>query len=78
MNASPSDLPASAELLALAQRLIAKHHECFWFRHPEAELKDVGDVRHVIENLRNYGDRLAWYEAQDLQRCLSQYCNEMS
>ncbi|MBL8896093.1 MAG: hypothetical protein JNM84_00625 [Planctomycetes bacterium] len=62
----------------MAERLIAKHHECFWFRHPDAHLRDLGDVRQVIENLRNYGDRLAWYEAQELQRCLSRHCNEMS
>ena len=62
----------------MAERLIAKHPGCFWFRHPDAAVRGLEDVRLVIDHLRAYGDRLAWYEAQDLQRCLSRHCNETS
>jgi hypothetical protein len=28
--------------------------ECFWFRHPDARIRHLEDVRVVIEHLRQY------------------------
>lgn len=44
--------------------------DCFWFRHPEAKVRFLGDVRIVVEHLREYGNWRAWRSAQELQRCL--------
>jgi hypothetical protein len=70
MSTSPEDLPVPAELAALAERFVQEHPECFWFRHPEARIETRADVRWVIHQLRDYGDKLAWWNAQALQRCL--------
>jgi len=34
-------------------------------------VRQLEDVRLVIEHLREYGDRRAWWAAQELHRCLS-------
>jgi len=67
----PPPTPASPELVERASALVKKHSECFWFRHPEARIRYLEDVRLVVEHLREYGDRRAWREAQELHRCLS-------
>ena len=63
--------PAPPELVERATELVRKHPGCFWFRHPEARMRYVEDVRVVIEHLREYGGHRAWWDAQDLHRCLS-------
>ena len=67
----PSPTPAPPELVERASALVKKHSECFWFWHPDARVRHLEDVRLVIEHLREYGDRRAWREAQELHRCLS-------
>lgn len=69
---------APLEVIERASALVRNHPECFWFRHPEARLRRVEDVRLVIEHLREYGDRRAWWAAQQLHRCLSQLCKRSS
>jgi len=67
----PSLTPAPPALIARAEALVREYGaRCFWFRHPDARIRFVGDVRIVIEHLREYGDRKAWRAAQELQRCL--------
>lgn len=69
--------PAPTELCERAAALVRGHPECFWFWHPEAlahpehHVRELDDVRLVIERLRKHGDRRAWRDAQELQRCLS-------
>ena len=62
-------VPAS-EVVALATDLVRKFSECFWFRHPEAEIRYVDDARLVVEHLREYGDKRAWAAAKELKKCL--------
>ncbi|HMO49950.1 MAG TPA: hypothetical protein PKE26_04400 [Kiritimatiellia bacterium] len=67
----PPPTPAPEELIARATELVKKHPECFWFRHPEACIRHLEDIRLVVEHLREYGDRKTWFEAQELHECLS-------
>ena len=67
----PPPTPAPAELCERAMTLVRSHPECFWFWHPEARVRHLEDVRLVVEHLREYGDRRAWWDAQELHRCLS-------
>lgn len=67
----PQPTPAPPQLVARATALVEKHPECFWFWHPEARVRHLEDVRLVVEHLREYGDRRAWREAQELNECLS-------
>lgn len=63
--------PAPPELITRAEALVREYGvHCFWFRHPEARVRFLGDVRLVIEHLREYGNWRAWRAAQELQRCL--------
>jgi hypothetical protein len=78
MAAAPTELhelppptPAPSELVERATALVRRYPECFWFRHPEARIRHVEDVRLIVEHLREYGDRPAWWAAQELHRCLS-------
>ena len=71
LHECPPPTPAPPELVERAAALVKEHPECFWFRHPEARLRHLEDVRLVIEHLREYGDRRAWRQAQHLHRCLS-------
>jgi len=64
-------IPAPPELVARAADLVKRYPECFWFWHSEARIRHLEDVRLVVEHLREYGDRRAWLDAQDLYRCLS-------
>jgi hypothetical protein len=67
----PPPTPAPPELIARAAELVGRYPECFWFRHPQARIRHLEDVRLVIEHLREYGDRRAWWAAQELHQCLS-------
>ena len=85
MAAAPDDLhelpppvPAPPELIERAVAMVQEYPECFWFRHPEARIRNLEDVRLVIEHLREYGDWRAWWSAQELHRCLSPLCNRKS
>ena len=66
----PEQQDAAPELVARAEALVRKYPSSFWFRHPEARIRSVEDVRIVIRRLRESGNRQAWNEAQDLVRCL--------
>jgi hypothetical protein len=66
----PAPTPAPPELIERAGALVRSHPECFWFRHPDARIRHVEDIRLVIQRLREYGDRRAWKEAQALHQCL--------
>lgn len=48
----------------------AYYSSCFWFRHPKATIETKEDVRVVVEHLREYGDKNAWREAQEIHKCL--------
>jgi hypothetical protein len=63
--------PAPPELIERAWLLVRKHPDCFWFRHPEARIRHLDDIRLVIEHLREYGGWQAWRDAQELHQCLS-------
>lgn len=67
----PPPTPAPPELCARAAALVRSHPECFWFWHPEARVFYLEDVRLVVNQLREYGDHRAWWDAQELHRCLS-------
>ena len=67
----PPPTPAPAELIAYAVALVTANPDCFWFRHPEAGIRHLEDVRLVVEHLREYGGHRAWRSAQELQQCLS-------
>ena len=66
----PARVPAPPEVVALADELVRKFSECFWFWHPDARIRYVGDVRLVVEHLRKYGDKRAWAAAGELSKCL--------
>lgn len=69
--AAPVRIPAPPELVEQATDLATRFPECFWFRHPEARIRYLDDVRLVVEHLREYGGWQAWRAAQQLHRCLS-------
>ena len=71
---SPST-PAPPELIERAAAMIRDYPECFWFRHPEARIRHLQDVRLVVEHLREYGDWRAWSSAQELHQCLLPFYN---
>jgi len=49
---------------------VKKYPECFWFWRSDARIRNFEDVRLVIRHLREYGDRRAWQDAQDVYQCL--------
>lgn len=63
-------VPATPALIARATDLVRRYPGCFWFRHPDASIRFKDDVRLVVEHLREYGDKRAWADAQDLWKCL--------
>jgi hypothetical protein len=67
----PPPTPATPELCDRAASLVRKHPECFWFRHPEARIRHLEDGQLVVEHLREYGGQRAWWNAQELHKCLS-------
>jgi len=70
VDIDPEQQDAAPELVARAEVLVRKFPSSFWFRHPDAKIRTVEDVRIVIRRLRESGNRQAWNEAQDLVRCL--------
>lgn len=54
----------------MARRAVKDFHECFWFRHPEAEILDHEDVELIIDRLRRHGGHKAWQRSQELRGCL--------
>jgi hypothetical protein len=71
VTTDPDQTPAPPELVAKAEALVREYDvHCFWFRHPEAKVRFIGDVRLVVHHLREYGNWRAWRAAQELQRCL--------
>lgn len=62
--------PAPLELTIRAAALVKKYPECFWFWRSDARIRNFEDVRLVIRHLREYGDRRAWQDAQDVYQCL--------
>ena len=64
-------VPAPPELIERAETLVKKYNsQCFWFRHPDARVASIEDVKLVIQRLREYGNHNAWKDAQDLSRYL--------
>lgn len=63
-------VPAPPDLIEKAEAAVSEFRQCFWFWHPEARVRYLGDVRLVVRHLREYGGWKAWRAAQDLQRCL--------
>jgi hypothetical protein len=72
VDARGADAPAPPDVVARADALISRYPECFWFWRPDARVRSLDDVRLVVRQLREYGDRNAWLAARDLARCLSQ------
>ncbi len=62
-------VPASPEAIALAQELVQRYPQCFWFRHPQARIRYTDDIGLVAERLRRTGDKVTWQEAAKLLRC---------
>ncbi len=71
LHEAPPTTLAPPELVERASALVRNFPECFWFWHPEARVRQLADVRLVVEHLRQYGDRHAWQAAQELHKCLS-------
>ena len=63
------DKPVPANVLEMARQAVKDFHECFWFRHPEADITEWEDVALVIDHLRRYGGHRAWQRAQELHAC---------
>lgn len=70
--------PAPPELAARAMALVDEFPSSLWFRHPEARVRYLDDVRIIVHHLREYGGWKEWKAAQELQECLSRNFNEKS
>jgi hypothetical protein len=64
----PDTTPVSPEVIAMARQAVLDFRECFWFRHPEADIQDRDDVELVIAHLRRNGGHRAWSRAQTLRK----------
>jgi hypothetical protein len=72
----PERIPAPPDLVEQASGLAREFSAtCFWFRHPEAKVRYLDDVRLVVHHLREYGGWKEWKAAQKLQQCLSRHSN---
>lgn len=61
----------SAVVLERARAIAREYYSsCLWFRHPDATIETLEDVRLIIRHLRENGDRKAWLAAQELHKCL--------
>ena len=67
----PPPVPAPPELVERATTLVRNHPECFGFRHPDARIRYLEDVRLGVEHLREYGGHRAWQDARELHQGLS-------
>ncbi len=47
----PSPMPAPPELIERANTLVREFPECFWYRHPQAPIEHLEDVRLVAARL---------------------------
>ena len=72
LDASGAQSPAPPELLVRADALMSRYPGCFLFWRTDARIRSLDDVRLVVRQLREYGDREAWLAARDLARCLLQ------
>lgn len=67
---STTSLPSGA-VLERARGIAREYYaSCLWFRHPDATIETLEDVRLIIRHLRENGDRKAWLAAQELHKCL--------
>ncbi len=78
VDASGAQSPAPLELVARAEAVMSRYPECFWFWRTDARIRSLDDVRLVVRQLREHGDREAWLAAQDLARCLSPHSRRTS
>lgn len=71
-TAPPEDpRPAPAAAIALARTALDNYKsDCFWFRADTAPVETMGEVRLIIQRLRQYGGREAWYAAYAIEQCL--------
>src|SRR2546421_6022923 len=76
LNEGPPPTPAPLELVERATALVRSYPECFWFRHPEARIRHLEDVRLVVEHLREDGGWRAWSAAQAAQMPLTRVQKE--
>ena len=67
---SSDTTPLSPQLVEMAQRAVKDFHECFWFRHPDADITEREDIELIIDRLRRYGRHRAWQVSQQLRLCL--------
>ena len=51
-NDGATAVAAPPALIERASELVRAHPECFWFRHPEARIRHLEDIRLVVEHLR--------------------------
>jgi hypothetical protein len=63
-------IPAPPGLVTRAEQAVKDFHGCFWFWHPDAQVRYLDDIELVIRHLREYGGWKAWRTAQDLRKCL--------
>lgn len=70
--------PAPPELIERAKELVRRHPECFWYWRQNPDFALFNDLRLVVRQLREYGDRETWFEAQDLYQCLSLHSKKTS
>lgn len=74
----PERTPAPPALAARAMAVVEEFPKCFWFRHPEARVRYLDDIRLIVHHLREYGGWKEWEVAQELQECLSRNFSEKS
>jgi hypothetical protein len=65
-----SSKPVSPEVAEMARCAVKDFHECFWFRHPDADITEREDIDIIIHHLRHYGGHRAWKRSQELRACL--------
>jgi hypothetical protein len=65
----PASTALSPEVIEMARRAVQDFRECFWFRHPDADIVDHEDLDLVIQRLRQYGGHRAWQRASELLLC---------
>lgn len=64
------DLPVSEAISRMAHDAVKDFPECFWWWNREMPIVTRGDVRAVVETLREGGGHRAWWAAQALYKCL--------
>lgn len=70
---------APADLIRKAEQLVLTYgQKTMWYRHPEARIRFLDDIRIIILHLREYGGWEEWEQAQDLHKCLLHHCKKLS